>query len=243
MSSFELDQLQEKLSYRFKRPDLLRQAITHKSHLNENRDRVQQDNERLEFLGDAVLDLVVAELLINRFPGATEGELSKAKAQLVSEPMLSQIARQIEIGKFVLLGKGEELTQGREKASILSDTLEAIIAAFYLDGGFSTAKTFIARCFEEPIRDLAEPSSAESVRSPYSDYKTRLQELCQKEFETLPVYELFRESGPDHQKRFEIQLFIAGRVISQGVGRTKKEAEQMAAKEALKQLEKKRVSD
>src|ERR1700686_3102286 len=155
MSSSELDQLQEKLSYRFKRPDLLRQAITHKSYLHENRDRVQQDNERLEFLGDAVLALVVAELLINRFPEASEGELSKAKAQLVREPMLSQIARQLEIGKFVLLGKGEELTQGREKASILSDTLEAVIAAFYIDGGFSTAKTFIAQCFEEPIRDLA----------------------------------------------------------------------------------------
>lgn len=239
MSSSELDQLQEKLSYRFKQADLLRQAITHKSYLHENRDQVQQENERLEFLGDAVLDLVVAELLIKRFPEATEGELSKAKAKLVSEPMLSQIARQIEMGRFVLLGKGEELTQGREKASILADTLEAVIAALYLDGGLSVAESFVARCFERPIRDLAEPRGAESLMRPYFDYKTSLQELCQKEFETLPAYELLRESGPDHEKLFEVQLSIAGRIISQGVGRTKKEAEQQAAKEALKQLEKK----
>ncbi len=239
MSSSELDQLQERLSYRFKRPNLLREAITHKSYFHENRDQVQQDNERLEFLGDAVLDLVMAELLINRFPEATEGELSKAKARLVSEPMLSQIARQIEIGRFVLLGKGEELTQGREKPSILADTLEAVIAALYLDGGLSAAEKFIARCFEQRIRDLAEPSGSESPMRPYFDYKTSLQELCQKEFETLPVYELLRESGPDHQKLFEIQLSIAGRVISVGAGRTKKEAEQQAAKQALKQLENK----
>jgi len=236
MSPSELDQLQKRLSYRFKRPDLLREAITHKSHYHENRNHVQQDNERLEFLGDAVLDLVIAELLINRLPGATEGDLSKAKAQLVSEPMLSQIAKEIEIGRFVLLGKGEELTQGREKPSILADALEAVIAALYLDGGFEEAKAFVERCFERSLQDLTKPSGAEPSAPAHSDYKTGLQELCQKKFETLPVYELLRESGPDHQKRFEIQLFISGRVISQGAGRTKKEAEQMAAKEALKQL-------
>jgi len=121
MFSSEFDQLQEKLSYRFQNPALLRDALVHKSYLNENRDRVGQDNERLEFLGDAVLDLVVSELLIKQFPRAAEGELSKTKAQLVSESMLSKIARSIELGRYLLLGKGEELTQGREKASILSD--------------------------------------------------------------------------------------------------------------------------
>jgi ribonuclease-3 len=236
MSSSELDQLQKRLSYRFKRPDLLREAITHKSYYHENKNDVRQDNERLEFLGDAVLDLVIAELLINCLPNATEGDLSKAKAQLVSEPMLNQIARQIEIGRFVFLGKGEELTQGREKPSILADALEAIIAALYLDGGFDEAKAFVGRCFEEPLQGLTKFSGAEPSAPAHSDYKTSLQELCQKKFETLPVYELLRQSGPDHQKQFEIQLFISGRVISQGVGRTKKEAEQMAAKEALKQL-------
>jgi ribonuclease III len=235
MSSSEFDQLQERLSYRFKKPDLLREAVTHKSYFNENRDLVKQDNERLEFLGDAVLDLVASELLIKRFPEAAEGELSKTKAQLVSEPMLGQIAREIELGRYILLGKGEELTQGREKTSILSDTLEAVIAALYLDGGLAVAANFIGRCFEQPIREFTEFSR----NRPYFDYKTSLQELCQKEFETLPVYELLRESGPDHQKLFEIKLSIAGRVISKGVGRTKKEAEQMAAKEAMKQLEKK----
>jgi ribonuclease-3 len=238
MSSSELDQLQEKLSYRFKQLDLLRKAVTHKSYLHENRNQVQHDNERLEFLGDAVLDLVISEFLIDRYPAATEGDLSKAKAQLVSEPMLSRIAKSIEIGRFVLLGKGEELTQGREKPSILSDALEAVIAALYIDGGFEEAKMFIERCFQRPFEDLDKQSGLEPSAQSHYDYKTGLQELCQKKLETLPVYELLRESGPDHQKRFEIQLFISGRVISQGSGRTKKEAEQMAAKEALKQLQK-----
>jgi ribonuclease-3 len=232
MFSLEFAQLQEKLSYKFKNLALLREALVHKSYLNENRDQVGQDNERLEFLGDAVLDLVVSELLIKRFPEATEGELSKTKAQLVSESMLSQIARSIELGQYILLGKGEELTQGREKASILSDTLEAIIAALYLDGGLGAATNFIAWCFERTLREFTVPNQSHS----YFDYKTSLQELCQKEFETLPVYELLQESGPDHQKLFEIQLLISGRVISKGVGRTKKEAEQQAAKEAFKQL-------
>jgi ribonuclease-3 len=243
MSAPELNRLQEKISYHFKHPELLRRAVTHKSYLHENRIQAQQDNERLEFLGDAVLDLVISEFLIDQYPVATEGDLSKAKAQMVSEPMLSRVAKQMEIGKFILLGKGEELTLGREKPSILADAFEAVIAALYLDGGYGEAKAFIIRCFDQPLKDLANQSGAEPSEHPHFDYKTSLQEFCQKKFETLPVYELLRESGPDHQKRFEIQLFISGRVISQGAGRTKKEAEQMAAKEALKLLQKEQKAD
>ncbi|HET6370711.1 MAG TPA: ribonuclease III [Nitrospiria bacterium] len=231
MSSSELNELEKRLSYTFQKQILLMQALTHKSYLNEVRDRSVQDNERFEFLGDAVLDLVMSEELLWRFPHESEGELSKMKAKLVSEVSLTKVARSLDLGRFLLLGKGEEVTQGREKSSILSDALEAVIAAVYIDGGLQNARTMVLRHFSSQISDLLRPESR-------GDYKTELQEFCQQEFGLLPVYRTVRESGPDHQKIFEVRIEIKGEIFGNGVGKSKKEAEQAAACTAMERLRK-----
>jgi len=230
MSSPDLSEFKTKFQYTFSNPLLLVQALTHKSYLNEARDRYIQDNERLEFLGDAILDLVISEELIGRFPQALEGELSKMKAMLVSEGSLAKVARGLDLGGYLFLGKGEELTQGREKSSILADALEALVAAVYLDGGLVSVREVILRHFSPLMADLHRPESR-------IDYKTELQEICQQEFGVLPVYRPVRESGPDHQKVFEVNLEIRGEVFGTGSGRSKKEAEQAAAQIALEKLQ------
>jgi ribonuclease-3 len=236
MSVEPLDPFQKTIGYSFRKPDLLREALTHKSYLNEMRasdkDRAAQDNERLEFLGDAVLDLAVSERLISLYPLSSEGDLSKMKARIVSEVTLARVAKRLCVGKFLLLGRGEERTRGREKPSLLSDALEAVIAAVYLDGGFETARTVLLKIFEEEIHRLDRHQDD-------IDYKTELQECCQREFEVLPTYRVLRESGPDHQKLFEVKLTIKETVFGIGRGRSKKEAEQQAAKQALEKLTKK----
>jgi ribonuclease-3 len=232
MSDEKFKELQTQLDYRFRKPDLLLEAVTHKSYLNEIRDPSRKDNERLEFLGDAVLDLAVSEHLTDIYPSSTEGELSKMKARIVSERALAKVARRLLLGQYLLLGRGEELTHGREKPSILADGLEAVIAAIYLDGGFIEAKGFILKAFSEEIEGLAHPKGP-------LDYKTELQEYCQKEFDTLPQYRVLREFGPDHEKTFEVELSIRGEVWGIGQGRSKKEAEQQAAKQALERFTKK----
>ncbi|HUK56946.1 MAG TPA: ribonuclease III [Nitrospiria bacterium] len=228
-----LHTFQNVLGYSFRKTDLLRAALTHKSYLNELRasekDEASQDNERLEFLGDAVLDLAVSERLIALYPLSTEGDLSKMKARLVSEVTLARVARRLGVGEFLLLGRGEERTRGREKPSILADALEAVIAAVYLDGGFETARTVLLQIYEEEFQRLDQ--HREDV-----DYKTELQECCQREFDVLPTYRVLRESGPDHQKLFEVNLMIKEEVFGIGRGRSKKEAEQQAAKQALERL-------
>lgn len=228
-----LDTFQNVLGYFFRKTDLLREALTHKSYLNELRttekNRPAQDNERLEFLGDAVLDLAISEHLILLYPLSTEGDLSKMKARIVSEVTLARVAKRLGIGEFLLLGKGEERTRGREKPSILADSLEALIAAVYQDGGFEIARTVILRIFEEEIHGLDQ-------RREDVDYKTELQECCQRDFDVLPTYRVLRESGPDHQKLFEVELTIKDEVYGIGRGRSKKEAEQQAAKQALQKL-------
>ncbi len=239
MSDEKLIELQKQLDYRFRKPDLLLEAITHKSYLNELKSSASggsggetgKDNERLEFLGDAVLDLAVSEHLAAIYPISSEGELSKMKARIVSERALAKVGRRLSLGQYLLLGKGEELTRGREKPSLLADALEAIIAAIYFDGGFIAAKGFILTTFNEEIEGLEHPKGA-------LDYKTELQEYCQREFDTLPHYRVLRESGPDHEKIFEVELTIRGEVYGLGKGRNKKEAEQQAAKEALEKLTK-----
>ncbi len=228
-----LDAFQSVLAYSFRKPDLLREALTHKSYLNEIRgseeDKAAQDNERLEFLGDAVLDLVISEHLIALYPLSSEGDLSKMKSRIVSEVTLARVAKRLDVGKFLLLGRGEERTRGREKPSLLADALEAVIAAVYLDGGYETARAVLLKIFEEEIQRLD--------RHPADiDYKTELQECCQREFDVLPTYRVLRESGPDHQKLFEIQLTIKDDLFGVGRGRSKKEAEQQAAKQALEKL-------
>jgi ribonuclease-3 len=226
----DLSILQKRLGYTHK-PQRLRQALTHKSYLNESKEKGIEDNERLEFLGDAVLDLIISEVLVERFPNAPEGDLSKMKARVVSEATLARVAREIDLGQFLLLGKGEERTQGREKSSLLADAMEAVIAAVYLDLGFPAAREVILKAFTLPMEELTGPEVI-------VDYKTDLQEFCQREFETLPVYRVVQESGPDHQKVFEVEIQILDALYGIGSGKSKKEAEQKAAQITLERLKK-----
>ena len=221
--------LQKRLSYNFINIDLLREAITHKSYVNENPDLNAKDNERLEFLGDAVLDLAISSYLFVNFPYYQEGELSKFKSMMVSEPSLSKIASDLDIGEYLLLGRGEEHTGGRKKESLLANALEAIIAAIYLDGGLPAADGFVRMVFVAQIQTITREGIS-------LDYKTDLQEYCQGHDLELPSYRVSKEMGPDHKKTFEVEILINGEVLGLGIGKNKKEAEQRAAKEALKYL-------
>ncbi|HKZ46191.1 MAG TPA: ribonuclease III, partial [Thermodesulfobacteriota bacterium] len=208
---------------------ILEQALVHRSFLNEKVDQNIQNNERLEFLGDAVLSTAISHLLIEKFPDADEGRLSKFRARLVNESTLAKLAMAIELGRFLLLGKGEELTGGRGKPSILSDAYEAVIAAVYLDGGFERAFSLVSSQFSMLIEDV---SVAEISR----DYKTELQEQSQELFKVAPVYQLISETGPEHNKIFEVEVLIKGERFGKGQGKAKKEAEQQAAMETLERL-------
>ena len=234
MSIPDLDEAQQAIGYEFRRLELLEEALTHRSFINELKGKGARDNERLEFLGDAILALIISEYLTAAFPEASEGELSKKKARLVSEVSLAKAARQLDLGRFLRLGRGEERTQGREKNSLLANALEAILAAVYLDGGLEAAQGFAHEVLGEIFQELQVSEGVEYTR----DYKTQYQEWCQKRYESLPRYVIVRETGPDHQKSFEVQLTIKGDVVGLGVGRTKKEAEQMAAKQALQETAK-----
>ncbi|MHB8482624.1 MAG: ribonuclease III [Nitrospiria bacterium] len=229
MSQIDLQRLEGIASYHFSRPAYLKQALTHKSFANESTQKGLKDNERLEYLGDAVLDLVISEHLFACLPQANEGDLSKIKSILVNERTLSEVARKLDLGGFIFLGKGEELSMGRNKNSLLANTLEAFIAAVYLDGGLPAAKGLIHRWFHETIENIITHQGS-------LDFKTDFQEQCQKIFGILPDYRLVKTSGPDHEKTFEIHLMVKGKVFGTGVGKNKKEAEQMAAKEALNRI-------
>ncbi len=223
-----IELLTDRLGHRFQNPRLFEEALTHKSYLNECPGPERRDNERLEFLGDAVLDLVISELFLSRFPDAPEGELSKLKARTVSEAALSQVARRLDLGRALVLGRGEDLTGGRDKPSLLADALEAVIAAVFLDGGLAAARQVVLAAFTDLFDHLG--------RSDAADHKTELQELCQRDFAVLPVYRVLQESGPDHHKQFDVELTIRGEAYGMGTGRSKKEAEQQAAKTALERL-------
>jgi ribonuclease-3 len=231
-SSVSSEAIQDVLQYRFRSQALLDEALTHKSHVNERRSASRKHNERLEFLGDAVLSLIVSDYLAMALPDSTEGALSKLKAKVVSETSLAKAARRVELGKLLRLGRGEELSKGREKTSLLADALEAIIAAVYLDGGFDACRSFTLRVLG-PELDVIEE---QKVRPGLDDYKTQLQEWCQKHHNTLPHYETVQETGPDHHKMFEVELTIKGSVMGVGRGHSKKEAEQRAAQQALEQV-------
>lgn len=226
-----LKELEKILDYRFKNKNLLQEAFTHKSYLNESKRQEGRDNERLEFLGDAVLDLVISEQLMIQNPLFPEGDLSKMKSKMVSERALERVSRRMNLGKFLFLGKGEELTGGREKASLLADSLEAIIAAIYIDGGFASAKRFTMLAFSPEFESLDQSKELQ-------DFKTELQEYCQREFDTLPKYNVLKEIGPDHKKIFEVEISIKGKLLGSGKGRSKKEAEQQSARKALEKLTK-----
>jgi ribonuclease-3 len=223
-----LDSLQYSLSYWFKDVLILKQAVTHRSYVNEHPGYHMKHNERLEFLGDAVLNLILSDLLLRRFPDLSEGVLSKIRAGQVNEKKLATLSLQLGLGAFLLIGKGEEQTGGREKPSLLANAFEAVLGAIYLDGGFQSAVTFIDRLFQPRLDDIQQDNT--------EDHKTILQEYCQGRLKTVPVYRVYREEGPDHKKIFFVEVEIQGQVVSKGKGKTKKQAEQKAAEEALVQV-------
>ncbi len=218
-----LSQLEEKIKYVFDDQSLLRQSLTHSSYANENRSTLSF-NERLEFLGDAVLSLITAEYLYKKFPQMPEGELSKLRSSLVCTASLCDYANSISLGDFLYLGKGEENSGGRQRPSNLENAFEAVIAAVYLDGGLEKAKNFVLGFLN---------SSIETHHISFKDYKTLLQEVIQQNHEETLNYVITGESGPDHDKRFEAEVHLNSNVIGRGTGKSKKQAEQEAAKEAL----------
>ncbi len=228
MKESKIQELEQIIGYRFQDKELLTLAMTHSSYANEHRMRYKH-NERLEFLGDAVLELVSSEFLYNRDEKMPEGDMTKLRASLVCEPTLAFCTKEINLGKFLLLGKGEDLTGGRERDSILSDALEALIGAIYLDGGFANAKEFILKFI---LSDMEH-------KKLFYDSKTILQEMVQGEYKEPLSYELIGEEGPDHDKKFIVTAKIGDDVITTGSGRTKKAAEQAAAYAAIIKLKNK----
>jgi ribonuclease-3 len=225
-----VDELEERLGTRLPDRVAALAAVTHKSYVNEHRDvEGLQDNERLEFLGDAVIDLAVSHRLMERFPAAREGELSKMRAAVVDELGLSEMARALDLGGLLRLGRGEELTGGRQKASLLADAMEAVVAAVYLGGGLAPVLGVVDRFLGEAF---ARAVSGTLDR----DFKTQLQELAQSRLRATPRYRVVAEHGPDHSKTFEVESDVRGEVIGRGAGRSKKDAEQAAAKLALDSL-------
>ena len=222
----KLKEFQKKIGYQFKNEGLLRQALTHSSYANEHHMKKRSDNERLEFLGDAVLEIVTSEHLYKLYPDYPEGELTRLRASIVCEQTLAFCTRALKLGDHLFLGKGEDLTGGRKRKSVLSDAFEAVIGAIYLDGGFANAKEFI---LNHVLNDL------EGKRLFY-DSKTILQELVQGNSEKRICYELVGEVGPDHNKSFQVEVRIGDTTYGQGIGRTKKAAEQEAAYQAILKL-------
>ena len=222
-----LTKLEQGLGYTFRNKALLENALTHSSYANENRERHLPDNERLEFLGDSILGFVVAEYLYRNFPDKPEGELTRIRADLVCERNLAEAAATIELGSYLLLGHGEEQGGGRKRDSIVSDAMESVIAASFMDGGFAAAKEIIDRLIL---------SNIPKGRPRNFDYKTAFQELVQRKKDQQIHYELTGESGPDHDKHFEVEVQLNGKAVGRGVGSSKKRAEQAAAEAAIEAL-------
>ncbi|MDD6276646.1 MAG: ribonuclease III [Clostridia bacterium] len=219
----DISKLEQKINYTFNNKNLLLRALSHSSYVNENGTECKGSNERLEFLGDSVLGFITAENFFKNYTKLPEGELTKLRAAVVCEKSLAGFAREIDLGNFLLLGKGEIVTGGKERPSILADAFEALIAAIYLDGGIESAKTFVLKYIDEAIRK----------HQSFKDYKTMLQEIVQKNPGELIEYVLVGETGPDHDKRFEVEVHLNSNVVGRGIGKSKKKAEQEAAKEAL----------
>lgn len=225
-NSSEFESLQKQLGYSFKDPALLVRALTHVSY---DRKKTGSHNEVLEFLGDAVLDLAISDLLIQRFPERTEGDLSRMRAGLVNSVALAEKANTLGLGPKLFLGKGEERSAGRNKASILAGAFEALLGGVYQDGGYDPARRIVERYF---AADILERTLGQQ------DYKTRLQEISQLLFRVPPIYRLLSESGPDHEKCFVTEISVGGSVLGTGEGKSKKQSEQEAAQKALKELQK-----
>ena len=225
----KIEEFEKIIGYSFRNKSLISEALTHSSYANEHRLNYMSNNERLEFLGDAVLEISISEYLYNRYPDEPEGYLTKMRASIVCEPTLALCSKDIRLGEFLLLGKGEELTGGRERKSITSDAFEAVIGAIYLDGGFANAKEFIDKFILADIKD----------KQLFYDSKTILQEIVQAKGDKNLVYKLVGENGPDHNKQFEVNAMLGDEIVGKGIGRTKKAAEQEAAYNAIMTINKK----
>lgn len=225
----KFDNLTRELGYSFQKREHLEEAFRHSSYVNETGDPTLRDNERLEFLGDAVLDLAISHLLMNRFKEAREGELSKLRAMLVNERSLSRIAEKLDLGKLLVLGCGEERALGRRKPSILANAVEALIGAVYLDGGFDRADEIVRRLFSGLLREV-------DLEAANRDFKSLLQEYTQRRYESRPEYVLVNENGPPHAPVFRMALRLQGRVLAEASGRSKKAAEQEVARKAYRCL-------
>ncbi len=226
MNSIELREIEEIVGHKFEDTTLIELAFTHSSYSNEMKLGKLMNNERLEFLGDAVLELITSEFLFRKYPLKHEGELTKIRASIVCEHTLARFAREINLGKFLLLGKGEDSTGGRDRSSLLANTVEAIIGAIYLDAGYKRARKFIKKRLLVNIED----------RNLFVDNKTYLQEILQKNSNKAIVYELVEESGPDHMKHFVMEVRHGDKIIGRGEGKSKKSAEQEAANDAINNL-------
>ncbi len=227
----KLRAFEETVNYKFRDRKILKHALTHSSYANEKRMNKLENNERLEFLGDAVLELVTSEYLFTKNVKMPEGDLTKLRARLVCEQTLAACARDINVGDYILLGKGEAATGGSERLSILSDAMEAIIGAIYLDGGFTNAKEFICKYILSDVEN----------KKLFFDSKTILQEIVQSEFKEQLIYELIGEEGPDHNKQFTVVALVKDTQLGIGVGRTKKAAEQEAAYQSILKMNKKKT--
>ena len=223
-----LEELEKKIGYTFQDKSKLKLAMTHSSYANEKKGGKQENNERLEFLGDAVLELVSSQFLFKKYPKKPEGDLTRLRASIVCEPTLALCAREISLGSFLLLGKGEDITGGRERPSVTSDALEALIGAIYLDGGFTAAENFIEKFV---LKDIEK-------KQLFFDSKTNLQQIVQRDFpEEELTYRIVKESGPDHNKTFQVEVYIGEQMFGTGSGPSKKNAEQEAAYQALLKLQ------
>ena len=225
MKPIDLSELEKKLSYKFRDKHFIFEALCHRSFVNEQFDPDLRDNERLEFLGDAVLNLVIGHMLMQYYPDLEEGGLSRLRSSLVNESQLAGVSRALDLGLYIQLGKGEIQSNGGEKKSILSDTFEAVIAAVYLDGGFDAVFKISERHFSSLLHNIADSDAN-------NDYKSLLQELVQGTHRITPRYTVIQESGPDHDKTFRVQLNVL-KLLTEGAGKSKKRAEQDAARKAL----------
>ncbi len=228
-SSENIQHLEKKIGYRFKKKALITEALTHKSFAKEKSGESELFNERLEFLGDATLELIISDYLFNTYHQYTEAELSKIKAYVVKESTLANAALKLDIGPHLHLGKGEEASGGREKPSLLANAFEAIIAAIYLDGGFQKARDFSLRNLEDKVKSLIK-------KDLLFDFKTRFQEIVQGKFGVLPQYRIIKEKGPEHMKIFETKVYVKNKYYGSGKGKSKKEAAQKAAETGLKKI-------
>lgn len=227
----DIKELQKRLGISFNSPLLLEQALVHSSYVNENPDRPTGHNERLEFLGDAVLDLIVADKLYQDFPDITEGDMTRLRASLVRRETLARLADDINLGKYLFMGKGEESTGGRKKLPNLAGAMEALIAAVYLDLGIDVVRKMLLDLYNEEWKKL-------TSREHGLDYKSKLQEIAQSRFQEIPAYRLVSETGPDHDKQFMVEVLVRTKVMGAGAGKSKKLAETEAARQALMRFKK-----